>query len=250
MYGDDYWLATGFYFGGISLVAAKFLSWEGHRGHSKLKIWVLTAVVAITIFLASMYWIRIRIADVASRRAIEVAQLTPTPSAKTEPQPTMDSLFKEDFPSTWKYTVSNTVSNSGKRIATVKRQVYCDMGAKADFVGFLIDSPVMLNSDEIVNISKLLVDQVEATIEEMKNKLIFKTFGPGDQGTDIRDLLFTGRVVIYYSDGPLSPEQVVYLRKIYRDHNMPLELRGPEYLAAQIVRWQTNNPSGTTKRHP
>jgi len=246
MYGDDYKLAIALYFVGIGLAAAKFLTWEENKAYSRRKkgwLWAATVIVAAVVFIACLYWIRIRGDDVRGLAKQTQPSTTQASKGSAEPEPTLESLFQSDFPNVPKYSFKRSLTGRATNdVRNVTLQVYVDYDAKADYVGFFVPHAKAANGGELtVALCKwLATDGVKLALNDMNSRITADQTYQG-QRTRLSDLTFSGRVFIY-TDEVLTMDQIVELRKAYKDDGLLLEVRGIDYLVAQIAQWEVRSP--------
>lgn len=159
-----------------------------------------------------------------------------TPSGpETEKPPTLSDLFKRDFPNTMKATDDLQLKRQmDDSIVHIKRQVYLDFSAKAQFVGFYVPSSDPF-SDETFKICKALVDAVQPAIEELAKRVEIRGGYKGED-TTVKDLTFSGRVFLYH-EGFLSIPQKADLINSYKAKNYDVQFRGIDYLQDQLIGW-------------
>jgi hypothetical protein len=113
-------------------------------------------------------------------------------------------------------------------------QLYYNFFMKAKFIGMYI--PRIPEDKD----SSLTFELVKYWADHYEEILAIKPFaGAGGrigELTRFEDLVFTGRIYVYH-ENPLTLEQVVALRAIYRakDKNIEVMFRGPDYLGFNIV---------------
>jgi len=86
----------------------------------------------------------------------------------------------------------------------------------------------------------LATDGVKLALNDMNSRITADQTYQG-QRTRLSDLTFSGRVFIY-TDEVLTMDQIVELRKAYKDDGLLLEVRGIDYLVAQIAQWEVRSP--------
>jgi hypothetical protein len=154
----------------------------------------------------------------------------------SEKPPTLLDLFTKDFPNILKAhdDITLTRERDGALIH-IKRQVYLDFEGKTKFVGFYISEP---SSDETFTICKTLVDAVQPAIDDLTTRKTKSWGGREEQGNTSEELVFSGRVFLYYEGRPpLSITQKADLINSYKAKNYDVQFRGLSYEADQVSAW-------------
>jgi hypothetical protein len=155
-----------------------------------------------------------------------------TGSAQTPAEPeqrlTLESLFKGDFPSLFKYSMvaDPIVFEDGERV-TVTSQEYGDFSAKSSFVGFYV--PPTLKT---FRVCVRLANSTQHFVNEINKRMSMQMFDTS--GTKLKDLTFSGRVFIYHEE-PLTLKQKSTLVDYYQSKNLAVEFRGLDYLQAVAI---------------
>jgi hypothetical protein len=170
---------------------------------------------------------------------------TQAPTAKTpEKPPTMLDLFLGDFPSTVRTSDNEdafTIRFNDGAVTRIKRRVYMDFDAKTKFIGFYVRASVPpaadLSGDKTMKACIGLVENgaVQKTFDDF-GKNVGVLGGQGDQMTNMKDLVFSGRVFLYHDDF-LSITQRAEIIKAYERKHMDVNFRGPDYLGEQVIAW-------------
>ena len=156
------------------------------------------------------------------------ALVTPVPSP--EPQLTLETLFKTDFPNVVKTTITPdpTRFEDGRTI-TIISQAYEDFASKSLFVGYYIPY-TDLTFRECVRIGNK--KSAQSLIEAVNKRLSLSL--TDDANTSIKDLTFTGRVYIYH-EWPLTLQQKAKLVDYYKENGLSVQFFGIDYLKQQIL---------------
>jgi hypothetical protein len=188
-----------------------------------------------------------------------VARATAGPAserkAEKEPKekpPTLLDLFKSDFPNTTKASDTNAdaygiTSDDGVTVK-VKRQMYMDFDAKVKFIGFYISMPTPPTGDfsgqktAAACMELLRHDAVQDTFDHFGNQVAVMA-GRGDQMTSLKDLTFSGRVLIYHEEF-LSIPQKSEILTAYKAKRMDVIFRGMDYLGSQMTAWYQQHGTG------
>jgi hypothetical protein len=153
-------------------------------------------------------------------------------SAVTEKPPTLSDLFKTDFPNVSKAT-DEAVLNSAtdNSVLRIKRQVYMDFEAKAQFVGFYLP---FLTSNQTFDVSIALIDAVQPALDKLDEHVPVG----GDAGGIIsaKDLIFSGRVYLYHEE-PLTNVQKAGIVQAYSARHYDVSFRGLDYAGTQASAW-------------
>src|ERR1035438_3344707 len=113
--------------------------------------------------------------------------------------PTLLGLFKSDFASVMKLEDKDRIGVQWKSgdVLHINTQLYADFPAKAQFVGFYIPA-----SSKTYEACLDLSDAVLSTIEAMQKHVPIRA-GYRDEGNNLNDLAFSGRVLLYH-ETPLT----------------------------------------------
>jgi len=164
-----------------------------------------------------------------------------TPARPAGRPPTLADLFITDFPNLLKARQDNfsLKSNADGTTVVIRRQVYMDFGAKAQFVGFYIPYLPAQDQNKVLAIALALVDAVQPTVETLDRNV---TSG-GDAGgvVSAKDLVFSGRVFLYHEQ-PLSNLAKAKIIEAYEAKHYDVSLRGLDYAALAVAEWLRKNP--------
>lgn len=145
----------------------------------------------------------------------------------------MQDLFMRDFP-TVSFVMPVRITKIAGKDYELQGQVYLDFDAGTRFIGFLIPPNVptyeicvgISNSHE--GLLKIFADTLKAN-----NVQGLEAGNPGQpQRIPLESLKSSGRVVLYHEDH-LSPRQIADLEDLYKDKQLSVLFRGPDYLAMQ-----------------
>jgi len=134
---------------------------------------------------------------------------------------TFETLFRSDFPNLTKHG-DQTVAihwNSGYTLP-ISTQIYLDFPAKSEFVGFFIP-----HYPRTYEACLRLVDAVIPAINRMKEN-IQMTAGDAGGSDTLDDLVFSGRVFLYY-EYPLTITEKAEIIKVYKRKKFDASFRGP-----------------------
>lgn len=169
---------------------------------------------------------------------------TNTAATQDERPPTLLDLFKKDFPNMMKASDNEdayTMHSPDGSTLKIKRQTYMDFDAKTKFVGFYIPMPAPPAIDGsgqntfIACVELLKMDAVKQTFDHFE-KQVAVMGGYGDQMTTLKDLTFSGRVLIYYEEFLPIPKKAEIL-KAYEAKQLAVTFRGMDYLGTQVIAW-------------
>jgi hypothetical protein len=163
-------------------------------------------------------------------------------------RPTMVELFSKDLPNTLKASDDTIgIGWDDGSVTKVKRQLYFDFSANAKFVGFYISNIDPLSTTKTMSACMILDNSnaVQQTLEDMPKKMAVSG-GFGDQMTNIQDLRFSGRVLIYH-EGFMSITQKADIIRAYAAKQYSVQFIGPEYLATQIIAWHHDHDAKRSK---
>lgn len=147
------------------------------------------------------------------------------PTAPDAPPLQLRDVFLSDFDTLLRLHSEVPFIVNGSQIQLTV-QAYFDFSAKSEFIGFFIPSTVPSTYDVCVYLSGL--DHAGS----LKRTGVQTSGGVVGQMTDQNDLVFTGRVYIYYQ-ADLSIEQRSALIKVYRAKRLDVQFRGNDYLIVQ-----------------
>jgi hypothetical protein len=168
-----------------------------------------------------------------------------TEAAKLEEKPpTLFDLFKSEFP-VMKVSDNEPVVSikwaDGSEIK-ISRQVYMDFPTRTKFAGFYIPAPKpptggpMTAEKTVAACQKLAeVNAVQDAFDHVL-KQVDVHMGEGDQMTTIRELTFSGRVLIYHEE-LLSIPQKAEILKAFTSKEQAVTFVGSEHLGAQVIAW-------------
>jgi hypothetical protein len=161
-----------------------------------------------------------------------------THATPDEKPPTLLDLFTKNFPNTLKASsdVVFTRKSDGTQIH-VKSQVYLDFEARTKFVGFYIPAiPAQNPGDEMFILCQALVSRVQPTVNDLPKKVQIWG-GYRGQNNDIDDLVFSGRVFLYYEGLTLSIPQQADLINTYKASGYDVQFRDDTFLGDQLSAW-------------
>ncbi len=210
----------------LSLRIAWWLAMERppQASHANTVLFATVVFAAIGgLWIASLLWVDGR------RPAVPVAAATsPTDSGKP---PTLLDLFKSEFPAVMKFTDSSCSIEwkNGSKI-TFWCQAYLDFPAKTQFLGFYIP-----HSSRTYDLCIRLAPSVRETLKKVRERVAI-TGGYGDQFNSLKDLTFSGRVLVYHED-LLTITQKAAIIKAFKKYGSDVQFRGPDYLGDQVIAW-------------
>jgi|ERR1700733_3281221 len=144
------------------------------------------------------------------------------------PAPTLESLFKSDFPNTNRFTINAepTVFEDGESVV-VTSQEYADFPARSSFIGYYIPSTPLT-----FRVCVRVANSPRELLNTLAKKISMQTNDAS--ATKLTDLSFSGRVFIYH-EWPLTLRQKSRLVDYYESKHLAVEFRGPEYLRDQTL---------------
>lgn len=171
----------------------------------------------------------------ASPQTTAPAPVAPAPSTSTEKPSTLRDLFGSDFSSVMKFTDPSCEIQwkDGTKTPFVC-QAYLDFPGKSQFVGYYIPS-----SPKTFDVCVKLVDGVRETIQKVPQRIAVSA-GYRDQRNSIKDLTFTGRVLLYHEDF-LTITQKAAIINMYEKAGFDVNFRGPDYVGDQVIAWHHQN---------
>jgi hypothetical protein len=185
----------------------------------------------------------------------EATPSNPGLAAQVEKPPTLLDLFKKDFPNMMKASDNEdayTMQSPDGSTLKITRQAYMDFDAKSKFVGFYIPMPTPPSADwsgqkTLVACMELLrIDAPKQTFDHFE-KQVAVLGGYGDQMTSLKDLTFSGRVLIYYEEFLPIPQKAEIL-KAYEAKRFAVTFRGTDYLGNQVIAWHQQHDKQAAKQ--
>lgn len=155
---------------------------------------------------------------------------TAAQGAGLEPQITLESLFKTDFPNVMKLTTNTdpVIFEDGERV-TVVAQEYLDFPSRSSFVGYYVP-PTPLTFRVCVR----LANSVNVMLDHFKHNYPMQTFDPGGDITSLEELQFSGRVFVYHM-WPMTLQQKADLVIYFKSKDLAVEFRSIDYLQQQVI---------------
>jgi hypothetical protein len=141
----------------------------------------------------------------------EKAEPKSSPLTKSKAPPTLNDLFRSDFPNVMKFRDEGRIGIQWKNgdILRIESQIYADFSAKTQFVGYYIPS----SSNKTYEACLKLVDAVQETIQSFP-KRVGVWAGYRDERTKIEELTFSGRVLLYHGDFLLIKQKAAIIEHI------------------------------------
>jgi hypothetical protein len=158
------------------------------------------------------------------------------PVTPNEKPPTLSDLFAKDFPNTMKATDAAVgIEWKDGSVLHIKRQLYLDFPAKTQFVGFYVPSSIPSSLNKSFEAGIKLAEAVRQAIDDIPKKV---DVGGGYRGemTNIKDLTFSGRVLLYHEDFLSIPQKAAIIN-VYAAKHFDVQFRGPDYLGDQVIAW-------------
>jgi len=153
------------------------------------------------------------------------------PKAQAQNPPTLHGLFSDEFTDGFKMSGEWSISTPTNGVlAKGETKTVWDFDARVKYIAFFVPS-----CDHSYAASRALINQVDKEFESKQSQLVLQVHGFGTS-TDLKDLVFSGRVFLYHADN-FTLRQLADLVDLYRAKGMSLEFRGPEYLSVQVSDW-------------
>jgi hypothetical protein len=168
----------------------------------------------------------------------------PMATTQDDKPPTLLDLFKRDFSNTLRSSDNEdaiSINWHDGAVTKIKRQVYMDFPAKTKFAGFYIPSPTPRSADISSEkaftacLTLLENDSVQQAFDHVSESVAILA-GRDGQMTSIKDLTFSGRVLIYHEEFLSIPQKADILRA-YAIKNLDVQFVGSEYLGDQVIAW-------------
>ena len=175
-------------------------------------------------------------------------------SSAPAPPLTLKNLFDTDFPSGSFGSEITFTSKLDGSTWKIPYRVVTDFSSRTKYLAFYVaDSP------DAFDRCKILAANLQLPFEAIdKSVYMAMTDAGGTSITESKDLVFTGRVYIYY-ESPFSLNQLAILESIFAEKKAAVEFRGQAYL---VLHWHdkrqlpdiqptTNKSAGspTSERH-
>ncbi len=150
---------------------------------------------------------------------------------------TLMDLFEEDIPQTVKIKsdyMTQTKAPNRERECYYRFQVYLDWQARSKFIGFYL--PMRIGSpDNMIFFGK----NHKVLLADMEKRFWTQAGRMGDEPMNMRDLVFSGQVFLYY-EGILSPREKVEVIQAYRKAGLNPQFRGLDYLSDRRMERKVN----------
>ena len=169
---------------------------------------------------------------------LHVLNNLPAPSPVTKP-PTMLDLFTQDFPTVAKAQNNLTMKDTN---LPLKEQIYLDFSAKSKFVGLYVPSTMSDGQDggeTTTAICEAFSVEVEPSLKRLEKNSPMQAGMGFDNAKSLPQLMFTNQVIIYY-ESILPISQKTRIVKAFKEQDLDVEFRGPEYLASRVATWSRN----------
>jgi hypothetical protein len=157
--------------------------------------------------------------------------------ASSEKPPTLPDLFHSDFSATMVVHKDDhlTMDAGNGRSLPIETQLYLDFNARTKFIGFYVPLTDPVHSEGEFRVCLQLVNEVQPSIDLVETQHPMWA-GYRDQTTNITDLVFSGRVMLYYMSN-FSITQKAEIIKAFKDRNYDVQFRGPDYFGDQLIAW-------------
>jgi len=159
----------------------------------------------------------------------EKQEILPVGKESTE-LPNLEKIFKDDFPNVMKHSLGAEV-NTPFGIVKIIEQEYMDFNSKSKFLGFYIPF-----CSHPYDICEFLAGECENIMKSMEQVKVTGGMVTDSAQTSSDNLIFSGRVYIYYEDD-LSLQQLADLERLYKSKGLSVIFRGHAYMA---LKWFGN----------
>jgi hypothetical protein len=204
------------------------------RAHAIIFAFIVFGAIG-ALWFGSLVWVDGRHAlsgtqPPAADARTKTAERQPTPVL--DKPPTLDDLFKSDFPNVIKATDTDRIGVQWKdgSVLHVKTQVYIDFPARVQFAGFYVPS-----SPKSYEACIRLADAVREIIDDLPKRSEMMGGYRGEMNK-LQDLIFSGRVLLYHEDF-LSIKQKAAIIDAYAAKHCDVQFRGPDYLGDHVIAW-------------
>jgi hypothetical protein len=167
------------------------------------------------------------------------------PPEKDKP-PTMLDLFAQDFPAAMKVQYSLTLKGTS---LPLKEQLYLDFSAKSKFVGLYVPfvaSDVRDGGQTTTTICEAFPNESEAALQRVEKNTPIQG-GMIDNARTLSELTFTNEVIIYH-ENILSIQEKSQIITQFKDADLDVEFRGPEYRDSRVSTWWNNHDASKNKK--
>jgi hypothetical protein len=166
---------------------------------------------------------------------------------RENPPSTVRELFDIDLSNLLKVNIDHGLSvnltfNKQTTEVPIARKIYADFVSRSKFVGFYIPTSNM-PSDEATYVACLqLPKQVQDVFSDFEKTRDLWGGISEDQMTSVKDLQFSGRVILYY-EGFLSITEKAQIIDGFKRENYDVQFRGPDYLRDVQIAWRQERDS-------
>jgi hypothetical protein len=203
---------------------------------------VLAAIMFVGGFLVHSLWPSI-IQPAWNRWHGGATSISEAGAKEPEKPPTLFDLFQTDNSNTHRlhdtnWTPYQLKASDGSTI-DVLPQLYFDFPARAKFVGFYIKRPVPPSSGfgaEKTLGACLKLLEGNAIRQSFDNLPVGAAAGPIGQMTDAKDLVFSGRVLIYHEEDLSIPQKATIIAA-YKKESMEVQFFGTDHLSTALFAW-------------
>jgi len=200
-------------------------------------IWLVAGIASSVI---GYYWPQVK--SWLLKSSAPDAATSRLPVETNNKPPTLFDLFKRDFP-VMKSSDNEPAITIGWHDGTetkISRQVYMDFPARTKFAGFYIPvckSADMMSGQKTFSACLKLaeIDAVQAAFEHV-SKNVGIQMGQNEQMTNMQELTFSGRVLIYHEEH-LSIQQKAEILNVFAVKNQAVTFMGSDYLGTQVIAW-------------
>jgi len=161
------------------------------------------------------------------------------PPEKDKP-PTMLDLFAQDFPTAMKVQYRLTLKGTS---LPLMEQIYLDFSGKSKFVGFyvpFVTTDVQDGGQTTTTICQAFPSEVEAALRRVEKNTPIQGGMGIDNVRTLSELTFTNGVIIYH-ESILSIQQKSQIITEFKDADLDVEFRGPEYRDSRVSTWWRNH---------
>ena len=194
----------------------------------------LLSVFAIGGVLATSLWL------IVAPREDNSSSPTAAPT-RDEPQ-TLHNLFSHDFPYLALGSSAEIRDSKGAVISTIEYKVWQDPATNSKFLSVYVPK-----SSDTFGICHSIADRYEAFFDKFQSLEVKQGNAVDLSNSDSSDLVFTGKIYIYYED-ELSLGQLGQLDDYYKSKHLTAQFRGMAYSISLWLRDQSERAAKASKQ--
>lgn len=189
--------------------------------------WLMILCYVWTHTLDFPSWIKKYIPSKQELRPLDKKELTSSKNEKENEKSNknyltpLHRLFKTDFSHTLK--ISQPMFEIKDTNKKVEAQLHADFDGNSIFISLYIPS-----SPKTYQICEEMINHYDKVLEWKSKAVEIQTHWPGERPMELKDLRFTGRILIYH-EYPIFESKLASLITLYKSKNLQPQFRGPDY---------------------